>query len=261
VSPLPPSVAGDASHPNHPHPRFRGNYVACRAWCCPWLPPPAHPPLPLFASFFSSPYQPPHNTLPTTKNQPQMLFLHPTVPIPNVAPNPTSRRSSITITSQSQALLHAHVSDRSKKQHPFPTPLHEREWLNSRPSRCREGDGDVRYFLKKKTSEVGPRPRWTLTSFGDDNCMCAVSGDTSADELRMRAYWGMSAGQTQEQVCADASHPTSLSKCPCLVCPPGPTCNRSVSLFPLFTLHSSLSSLFPLSTAVLTPKSRGGTST
>lgn len=151
------------------------------------------------------------SSFPTLQFRPryQMLFLHPTVPIPNVAPNPTSRRSSITITSQSQALLHAHVSDRSKKQHPFPTPLHEREWLNSRPSRCREGDGDVKYFLKKKTSEVGPRPRWTLTSFGDDNCMCAVSGDTSADELRMRAYWGMSAGQTQEQVTADASHPSS----------------------------------------------------
>ena len=205
--------------------------------------------------------------LPNSSHLPPSLpfiLSHPPIPtpIPNVVPSPHGPNPECCPQPYIPKILHhdhipipsiaacARRGSERETTHTFPTPLHEREWLNSGPSRCREGDGDVKYFLKKKTSEAGPRPRWTLTSFGDDNCMCAVSGDTSADELRMRAYWGMSAGQTQEQVTADASHPSSLSNGPCLYCPP---------TFHFQQLRASLSplpsSLFPLPSSPSSPPS------
>ena len=38
----------------------------------------------------------------------------------------------------------------------------------------RELDGDVKYFLKKKSTDVGPRPLWQLTCHGDDNCQVGI---------------------------------------------------------------------------------------
>ena len=64
----------------------------------------------------------------------------------------------------------------------------------------RELDGDVKYFLKKKSTEAGPRPLWQLTCHGDDNCQSVISGDTSFEELKLQAYWGIWSGQTTEQI-------------------------------------------------------------
>jgi hypothetical protein len=47
-------------------------------------------------------------------------------------------------------------------------------------------DGDVKYFLKKKSAEAGPRPLWELTCHGDDNCQSVVVGDTSYEELKLQ---------------------------------------------------------------------------
>ena len=47
-------------------------------------------------------------------------------------------------------------------------------------------DGDVKYFLKKKSAESGPRPLWPLTCHGDDNCQSVVVGDTSFEELKLQ---------------------------------------------------------------------------
>ncbi len=47
-------------------------------------------------------------------------------------------------------------------------------------------DGDVKYFLKKKSAEAGPRPLWELTCHGDDNCQSVVLGDTSYEELKLQ---------------------------------------------------------------------------
>eukprot|EP00960_Hanusia_phi_P070389 767300-Hanusia_phi.AAC.2 len=50
----------------------------------------------------------------------------------------------------------------------------------------REGDGDVKYFLKKKTLDSGPNPLWHLTCHGDDNCNSVVPGDTSFEEMKLQ---------------------------------------------------------------------------
>ena len=62
----------------------------------------------------------------------------------------------------------------------------------------RELDGDVKYFLKKKSTEAGPRPLWQLTCHGDDNCQSVISGDTSFEELKLQAYWGIWRGRYQQ---------------------------------------------------------------
>ena len=58
----------------------------------------------------------------------------------------------------------------------------------------------MKYFLKKKSSETGPRPLWKLTCHGDDNCPATVSGDISFEELRLQAYEAMWGGQTVQQM-------------------------------------------------------------
>ena len=49
-----------------------------------------------------------------------------------------------------------------------------------------QGDGDVKYFLKKKTLDSGPSPLWHLTCHGDDNCISVVPGDTSFEEMKLQ---------------------------------------------------------------------------
>ncbi|EKX48745.1 hypothetical protein GUITHDRAFT_105374 [Guillardia theta CCMP2712] len=64
----------------------------------------------------------------------------------------------------------------------------------------REGDGDVKYFLKKKTLDSGPSPLWHLTCHGDDNCISVVPGDTSFEEMKLQAYWSIWCGQNVQQI-------------------------------------------------------------
>lgn len=63
-------------------------------------------------------------------------------------------------------------------------------------------DGDVKYFLKKKSAEAGPRPLWELTSHGDDNCQSLVSGDTNFQELKLQVPTLSSCTSVRGFVCA-----------------------------------------------------------
>jgi hypothetical protein len=66
------------------------------------------------------------------------------------------------------------------------TRPHLRWLLTESVSSVCQLDGDVKYFLKKKSAESGPRPLWPLTCHGDDNCQSLVAGDTSFEELKLQ---------------------------------------------------------------------------